>query len=73
MLLTLRLARTSADNTDDGSMVTYDVFHRHVTGEDGAGSVMDSFAIPITVVTGDIGAERRRHRRYLGSPQSAAC
>ena len=44
-----------ADNTDDGSMVTYD-YSIDVDGPDGAGGVMDSFAIPITVVTGDIGS-----------------
>ena len=40
-----------ADNTDTGSMVTYDYTIDDPTGAAGA---MDSFAIPITVVTGDI-------------------
>ena len=41
------------DNTDDGSMVTYDYSIDDATEAEGA---MDSFDIPITVVTGDIGA-----------------
>ena len=41
------------DNTDDGSKVTYD-YSVQVAGAEGAGGVMDSFAIPITIVTGDI-------------------
>ena len=41
------------DNTDDGSMVTYDYTIENAAGSAGE---MDSFAIPITVVTGDIDA-----------------
>ena len=43
----------AADNTDDGSVVTY-AYTIDVEGTDEVGDVMDSFAIPITVVTGDI-------------------
>ena len=42
-----------ADNDNDGSEVTY-AYSIDVAGAAGAGGVMDSFAIPITVVTGDI-------------------
>ena len=43
----------TSDEDNDGSMVTYD-YEIDVDGPNGAGGVMDSFAIPITVVTGDI-------------------
>ena len=42
-----------ADNTDDGSMVTYAYTIQNVAG---SADEMDSFAIAITVVTGDIDA-----------------
>ena len=41
------------DNTDNGSMVTYD-YSIESAGTNEVGDVMDSFSIPITVVTGDI-------------------
>ena len=43
----------AADNTDNGSMVTYD-YSIEGAGTDEVGDAKDSFAIPITVVTGDI-------------------
>lgn len=43
----------TSDVANDGSMVTYD-YTVQVGGAQGAGGVMDSFKIPITVVTGDI-------------------
>ena len=43
----------TSDVANDGSMVTYD-YTVDVAGTQGAGGVMDSFKIPITVVTGDI-------------------
>ncbi len=42
-----------SDEDNDGSKVTYD-YSIDVGGANGAGGVMDSFSIPITVVTGDI-------------------
>ena len=45
------VGETEEDNTDDGSKVTYDYSIDNATG---AAGEMDSFAIPITVVTGDI-------------------
>ena len=42
-----------SDEENDGSEVTYD-YSIDVAGANGAGGVMDSFVIPITVVTGDI-------------------
>ena len=42
-----------SDEDNDGSMVTYD-YTVDVPGAAGAGGVMDSFEIPITIVTGDI-------------------
>ena len=43
----------TSDEDNDGSEVTY-AYSIDVAGAAGAGSVVDSFAIPITVVTGDI-------------------
>ena len=43
----------TSDEANDGSMVTYDYTQQEVSDSNG---VMDSFAIPITVVTGDIAA-----------------
>ena len=48
------VAETS-DEDNDGSAVTY-AYSIDVAGAAAAGGVMDSFAIPIMVVTGDIGA-----------------
>ena len=47
------VGETVEDNDNNGSMVTYE-YSIDVDGPNGAGGVMDSFAIPITVVTGDI-------------------
>ena len=44
----------STDRTNDGSMVTYDYTHPKVLLSTESNDVMDSFSIPITVVTGDI-------------------
>ena len=51
--LTQAVVGEDSDVENDGSMVTYD-YSIDVTGDEGAGGVMDSFKIPITVVTGDI-------------------
>ena len=47
------VGETVDDNDNDGSVVTYD-YSIESAGTDEVGDVMDSFAIPITIVTGDI-------------------
>ena len=51
--MTQAMVGETSDEDNDGSMVTYD-YSIDVGGAAGAGGVMDSFAIPITIVTGDI-------------------
>ena len=61
---------TLEDNDNDGSEVTYAYTIQNV---DGAGGEMDSFAIPITIVTGDIasGAGGIANISAILSPQPA--
>ena len=51
--MTEAMVGEDSDEDNDGSMVTYD-YSIDVAGAAGAGGVMDSFEIPITIVTGDI-------------------